>query len=251
MAKPDPIDDSKPTLEERYVGATHASNLRVQAERTGAADTLIAVAWSDKGLGASLMRLHSEWDGLAKPVHQGRDAMKILAATFKKEADGLVQFNGKIRLSPADCAYRIAAQWYLQGLQLVLLQLKTLPEVRGLLVEWCQEQGISDAKRRTAELLIYWLNPNCGVCSGRKWETIAGTPSLSHKHCQHCKGLGMVKIPHEPNSRSSLMESFKILNHIQFCLKTASGTSNARIHGARRRPNPKEEKPSNGKTQQN
>jgi hypothetical protein len=51
-----------PTVEEKYTSAIHASNLRVEADKGGSADVLIAVGWSPSRLGAALMRLHSEQD---------------------------------------------------------------------------------------------------------------------------------------------------------------------------------------------
>ncbi|NMM21829.1 MAG: hypothetical protein HHJ15_18070 [Rhodoferax sp.] len=51
------------TTEERCTTAIHASNLRVEADRTGSADVIIAMGMSRSRLGAPLLRLRSEWDG--------------------------------------------------------------------------------------------------------------------------------------------------------------------------------------------
>ena len=48
------------TTDERYTSATHASNLRVEADRTGQADVIIAAGMSPSRLGAALLRLRSE-----------------------------------------------------------------------------------------------------------------------------------------------------------------------------------------------
>ena len=55
--------DNTLTTAEKYSSAIHASNLRVEAEKPGAGDLLIAVGWSPSRLGAALMRLHTEYDG--------------------------------------------------------------------------------------------------------------------------------------------------------------------------------------------
>ncbi|MBK5204345.1 MAG: hypothetical protein JJD98_02740 [Polaromonas sp.] len=54
--------DEVPGIEERYVTANNTSNLKVEAERGGAADLLIAAGWSASRLGAALMRLHTKYD---------------------------------------------------------------------------------------------------------------------------------------------------------------------------------------------
>lgn len=60
----------KTSTEERYIVATNTSNLRVEAEKRGDADVLIASAWAPGRIGGALMRLHTRptRDGLAE-VH--------------------------------------------------------------------------------------------------------------------------------------------------------------------------------------
>lgn len=58
------------STEERYLSATQSSNMRVEAEKHGDADVMIASGWSASRIGAALMRLHTKAtrDNLAK-VH--------------------------------------------------------------------------------------------------------------------------------------------------------------------------------------
>ena len=55
------------TIDESYSSACNTSDLTVKAERRSDVDTLIACGMTPGLLGAALLRLHSEWDGTAKP----------------------------------------------------------------------------------------------------------------------------------------------------------------------------------------
>lgn len=70
------------TVEERYTTATHTSNMRVEADKRGDADLMIAAGWCSSTLGSALLRLHSEWDGLAKPRKMTKAAIEAYAATL-------------------------------------------------------------------------------------------------------------------------------------------------------------------------
>ena len=61
------LNDERRTVEENYTSATNSSNLRCEADRRTDVDVLIAAGCTPGILGAALMRLHSEWDGCAKP----------------------------------------------------------------------------------------------------------------------------------------------------------------------------------------
>lgn len=62
------LNDTPHTVEESYVSATTSSNLRCEADRRTDVDVLIAAGCTPGILGAALMRLHSEYDGTAKPA---------------------------------------------------------------------------------------------------------------------------------------------------------------------------------------
>lgn len=56
--------------------------------------------------------------------------------------------------------------------------------------------GLDDESiSRVAHLaLSHHLKPACSHCSGRGYRLTPGTPSLSHKTCEHCRGSGSRQI---------------------------------------------------------
>lgn len=53
----------------------------------------------------------------------------------------------------------------------------------------------SDALRAAVSFAITcYLTPTCPTCHGRRYEKIHGSPSLSHRPCNECKGSGMRNI---------------------------------------------------------
>ena len=79
------------TIEERYISATQATNLKVEAEKSGPADVLIAAAWSMSRVGAALVRLSSEWDGSAKRPRMSDTDLILLRGRLKSLTSVLVQ----------------------------------------------------------------------------------------------------------------------------------------------------------------
>lgn len=61
------LNDDRRTIEEAYTSAGNSSDLRVQAERRGDADVLIAAGWTPGILGSAALRLRGEWDRSEKP----------------------------------------------------------------------------------------------------------------------------------------------------------------------------------------
>ena len=175
------IDDTRPDIAERYHTATNASNLRVEADRGGSADILIAagmvgvkplsgsahpVAMDMARLGMALMRLHTEFDRTSIP--QGK-------AT---ETD-----------------YR-----------LLMAQLKSLPAVREQVTLKATALLIERPERVAVTVIAWWLHKICRACRGRKYETIAGSPSLSAKPCKCCRGTGETPLPY--GYEGKLLERF-------------------------------------------
>jgi hypothetical protein len=221
-----PTDDTKPTVEEKYTRATHASNLKVEAERGGSADVLIAMGWSPSRLGGALIRLHSEWDSCSKPKRMTPAAVELLAASLPRQGD-------KKNVLDIVGAHRQANDWYMHELKILFGQLKTMPEVRHQLVMWAAKQSIANPEHRVAEILAWWLDPKCPACEGRGKERIAGTPSLSLKPCKVCKGTAERRIPHEQGVDRSMMESKRMLKHIDVCVKTAQTNLKQRLQAYR------------------
>ena len=104
-----------PTIEERYISATQASNLKVEADKGGAADIIIAAGWSPSRVGQALMRLASEWDGAAKRPKMSDTDLILLRGRLKSLTSVLVQVTyamGKMGIQHAeDKAGPIVAYW--------------------------------------------------------------------------------------------------------------------------------------------
>jgi hypothetical protein len=180
--------EDKPGIDERYSSATHASSLVVQERTSGPGDVLMAAAWSKSRTGAALMRLHSEWDGVEKPRAVLPQAIERMAETLAKESG---QWKGAVTKEFRSEARYVAAKWLEHEHKILLGKLKTLPEVRGALTDWCERQGYKNPVEKAMIALIWWLDPICPTCHGRKFETIKDTPVLSGRLCPECKGSGL------------------------------------------------------------
>ena len=219
------IADDKPGTAENYSTAISASNLRCEPDRGGAADSLIAVGWSSSRLGASLMRLQSEWDCSSKPAKPKAEAIKALATTLP-------------RLEPSKtldmrAAYERASEWHRHELGLLLQRLKTLPEVRLQMTIWARKAMIADAQHRAAEIILWHLDHTCEPCGGLGKIKIPGTPSLSHKDCKACHGSRQRPVPASDEQQRYRRESLIMLKHIDVCVKTAKTNLSHRLHGMR------------------
>lgn len=229
-------ENPAPTVEEMYDSATHASNLRVQADRNGPADVIIAMGWSPSQVGAALMRLQSEWSGAAHPKKPTRAAVEALALSMPRIEHGerkskeTVMQDGKPviieKMVPnmvVDMAgaQRQAHDWHMYETKILLGKLKTLPAARDQLARWARLQLIDNADHRVAEILHWHLDHVCPACEGRGKELIPNTPSLSHRDCKACRGSGETRIPSQQGNEQYLHESKKLLRYINDCIKTA------------------------------
>lgn len=77
--------EHKPNIEEIYITASTTSNLKVEADRPGSADILIAVGWSPSRLGGALSRLHTDWDKAEKPARVGKLTIERMVAAIKAQ----------------------------------------------------------------------------------------------------------------------------------------------------------------------
>lgn len=77
------LNDERRTVEESYTSATNSSNLRCEADRRTDVDVLIAAGCTPGILGSALMRLHSEWDGCAKPRSMTETDARLLMGNIK------------------------------------------------------------------------------------------------------------------------------------------------------------------------
>lgn len=188
-------------INERYRTATHASDLRVEAERGGQADVIIAAGMSKCDLGVLLIRLCSEWDS-AEKIHRGK------ASSRKINKADLLQ----------------AADWELHEQKMLMGKLKTLPAVRRALIFWSILHFDIEDENHIAAILLWWLDHVCKGCNGLRYRRILGTPSLSNKFCLHCHGTGEVKIPEDPENPRYLRGCKKMLAHLSECVKNAAAS---------------------------
>lgn len=216
-------EDTKKGIDERYQSATHASSLVVIPERGGAGDMLVVAGWSPVRIGAALLRLHSEWDGSQKPPRLPEHSIQMLAgaiAVDEMNADGKKPARGddppRITAQHLMKARQQAAEWLLHEQKILMGRLKTLPEVRRELVLWAARSNIEDHETIVAEMVIWWLNPTCHVCSGRRWEAIPGTGHLSRRPCPTCKGTGEKPLPEERD-----IAARHVLSYISGCVNEA------------------------------
>lgn len=242
MASNIPDDENQPpTIEERYTGATHASNLRVEPERGGSADVIIAMAMSQARLGGALIRLHSEWDRCEKPTKPTAERTRAVFLSMKPAYIPLIlSANAYTRCQQEDLRRRQAQapiethKWYMHELKLLFQKLKTMPEVRQELVLWARQKGIADAEHRVAEMLVWWLDHVCPRCEGRKKQLIAGTPHKSHKDCDLCHGTGEVPLPYSYDHSSYQRESKMIAKYISDCTNNAQSLLGQQLPDMRR-----------------
>ena len=59
-----------------------------------------------------------------------------------------------------------------------------------------REQKLTEREQHdlAEHILRRWVAPTCPACSGRRYETIIGTPHMSDRPCQRCRGAGVVSI---------------------------------------------------------
>lgn len=145
-------------VEERYISAAHSGNMRVEADRTGDADVMIAAGWCQSRIGMALLRLHSEYDSSQHPRDQ-------------------------------------KSKWFMHEASLMLMCMKSLPSVREQLTLKAVDFGMGSPQDVAMSVLIWWLDRTCPVCHGQKREVIANTPILSDIVCPACLGSGERKIP--------------------------------------------------------
>ena len=150
------INDERAGIEEQYCQASTSSNLRVEADKRGAADVLIASGLSGKGLGGALMRLHTEYGG-----------------------------GGVPRASMGKTNYR-----------LMMLQMHTFPAVLQAVTEQAAHWGIERPEAVARAVIAHWLDSTCPHCEGRGKEKIKDTPNLSGKNCKYCHGTGKTALSH-------------------------------------------------------
>lgn len=204
-----------PTTQERYAQAITSTNLRCDTQEgaRGSADLLIAAGWCKSKFGAALMRLQAEWDGAERwgvktPVKPTKRA--IMAEAQVTMRDGI----RKITKDSMEAARLKLEKRYEAEMRKAVAALKSLPEVALHLQIGLALDG-EDAEL-AAPLLLYWLDPNCRVCHGRKFQLAPCKTKLAARACGCCDGLGAAKAPGGESGQ-------KLLDFINSCALRAGG----------------------------
>lgn len=179
------------TVEESYTVACSTSDMRVEAERRGDADVIIAAGWSPSRLGGALRRLHGEWDMVEHPARPTRGQIEVLMSTYPVDENG--HPNAKAR---SNMAKEQAFGWYANELSMLLGKLKSLPGVKRELIAVVSAWGMQDAGMKASEVLGWWLHQGCPVCNKTKWEIVPNTNRQSGRSCRACQGSGITPAPH-------------------------------------------------------
>lgn len=154
--------DERPSILERYSSATNSSNLKLNPNRQGDADLMILAGWCNDSLGASLVRLKTEFDSV----------------------------RAQLRGSANDSATEK---------MLVLMGLNTLRSTKDILGQVAKARAARtgfarpapDIHRLAGRVLDIFLDPNCSKCDGRGF-TGGGRHEESGPQiiCRPCGGTG-------------------------------------------------------------
>lgn len=204
--------DNPPSLEERYGAATASSNLRLDENRRGAVNMLIAagvasrpdkdgVVKASRALGGALARLLSEWHQSAKPqrmpVMSFKDWMEALP---KKSVQGnLVRDVAGARECRAN-QQKVSDRAYHQELVLLAQKLPSRVLVREILFAVAVKWNCENPERVVAEAIAYWLASKCKTCNGTG-EVQAGDKVRT---CGDCKGGTEAPVPGADAGRALL-----------------------------------------------
>jgi hypothetical protein len=246
-------------VEERYSVAGNTSDMSVEADKRNSADVIIAAGWSPSRLGMALLRLHSEWSGLAKPHKPTKKGIDAMAETIKGEdaqADAnRAKSNGELARLQALQAKEPDFDRAVEIMELERLYDKgalPLPSVKhgsvmdranlraqswysnelrllanGLkarAVVWEQLGAWADKQGMAgdvaAEALLFWLDSTCPACDGLKMKRHVDAPMLSSRACPKCHGSGQ---------RASPLGSGRLLVYLDYCVSVARGSLKKRL----------------------
>ena len=170
--------NERPDLDERYIGATNSSDLRLNYDATCDATHLIAAGLIGNRMGAALIHLRAEWDAADKP-------RKATDAEIAARAGELPKRKGKADLKRARgemvVAHAVAMRHRAHAMR------GWLPAL-SIMAEWATSRGLDVDLLSPA--LYHWLSPRCPVCDGLGARRMEDAPVLG-KTCHACNGSGM------------------------------------------------------------
>ena len=180
---------------ERYEVAVGAGNLRV-AERSNGADVILAAAMQPHGLGATLLRLQSEYDTVRADLERAGEILAQAEGAAKRlDRSGVTEtYDGP---SLAQALRRRTEIETVSARCLILSHLKTLLTAKNALGAYALVLATkrrymvpNDAVLRLAgRVLDVWLDPTCSRCDGTSTEA-SGFDGRVYKRCSLCAGTG-------------------------------------------------------------
>ena len=193
MQMTDPTNNHHRTVEEAYTRAgTSSSDLKVDPDRRGDADVLIAAGWSPGMLGGALMRLRGEWDSVAAP-----------------------------RFTQDNTAHQRRSHPEADAVQL-LSRLRSLAQVLDAVERWAAAKHLADPRTLARTSVCYWLDPTCPTCMGRGNALVPGTPMLG-RVCKACGGSRKAREPMGQDGR-------RMLNMLDDCVSRRNQSIKKRLH---------------------
>lgn len=197
------LPEDRPTVDESYSRAIRSNHLESDSRRRGDLDLLIASGWARDGLGTSLYRLRTEFDGQRAAYQQADQALTqaredvrhvlrkatVLRLTNTAEA---MELHAKA-IAMAKALTEQAERQALTSRALILVHLKSLRPARERLGAWAllmatKERYMADdatVQRIASRALQAWIDPICPACDGLGFTGEAGAVRLL---CRACSG---------------------------------------------------------------
>lgn len=224
------INNPPPSLEERYGSATVSSNLRIDENRPGAVNLIIAAGVAARGdqkgsrvLGGALERLLSEWNRVAKPqrmpvksIREWIDALPLIKVGERVDKDGqTVAIMGRDK----DGARRkrieqqeLSDALYKQELMQLAQKLPSRFLVREILFHMALQWDCDEPEELVAGAIVYWLASKCRTCHG------TGSVRAGEKirTCADCEGGTEAPVPGADPGR-------RLVNYLDLCRVTWIG----------------------------
>lgn len=206
--------ETPPTFEERYIGATNSSNLRVNDLASGDVDYLIAVGLAGRPrdqrgetperiirrheLATCLLHLQGEWDQQKRAIGRAKDYLSPMRERAwearckvwhgKHSLAGPTQELYFIELAELDEASIVGG-----AIAHAMLSLKSLRAAKEALHRWaeieatCARYMVTDAEiaKLIGPMLEVFLDPNCHKCGGRG---VIGDHGTVQTICPACHG---------------------------------------------------------------
>lgn len=208
------MPDSKiPSIAERYGLATVSKNLKLDQNKRGAVNMLIASGLAlrfgknkkekfSRILGKALTRLEAEWHQAAKPkkmqIPTIKDCVKRLPLIKVGERLNVpVMGRNKIDARKFQEEQKLIAELsYSRELVFLAQKLPSRIEVKQILFELVSNWTKENKDELMASIIVYWLTNKCLSCNG--------TGLIKLKICNDCKGSSRSQCPGFEEGRSIL-----------------------------------------------